>query len=153
MSAIAVSLAPFLGELTRMDEAPTAIIVFAHGSAIPEANEGIARLAEEVSRKAGCPASCAFLELVQPDLATAVARATGAGAKRVIIIPCFLTVGVHVREDLPQLVQQQRALFPGMEIRVGQSLEGHAGIAEIILDRVREVLSNRSEPARAKDDL
>ena len=123
-----------------MTSPTTAIIVFAHGSPVAEANQEIARLAEEVSRRAQCPADCAFLEVAQPDLATAVARAVGMGAERIVVVPYFLTMGVHVREDLPRLIEQQKALFPQLEILVGQSLEGLPHMAEMILKRVQEAL-------------
>ena len=122
-----------------MSESATAIVLFAHGSKVPEANAVIARLAEEVSRRSGFPAYSAFLEMVQPDLSAAVQRAAREGAARVILVPCFLTMGVHVREDLPRLVQQQREACPGVEILISQPLEGHPGLSEILLDRVREV--------------
>ena len=123
-----------------------AIIVFAHGSLVEEANREIARLAEEVSRRAQCPASCAFLEAAQPDLATAVARAVGLGVRRIVVVPYFLTMGVHVRQDLPRLIQQQRIRFPKVEILVGQSLEGLPRMAELILDRVQEALPEERLP-------
>jgi sirohydrochlorin ferrochelatase len=135
-----------------MDQARTFIIVFAHGSNVPEANQAMVCLAAEVSQAAGLPTACAFLELAQPDLAAALAQASAAGARRVVIVPCFLTMGVHVREDLPQLVEQQRARFPGIEFVLGQSLEGHPGVARVLLERVQEALAEHApvSPANAK---
>ena len=135
-----------------IQEAGTFLIVFAHGSNVPEANHAMVRLAAEVSQAAGLPATCAFLELAQPDLAAAVDQASAAGARRVVIVPCFLTMGVHVREDLPRLVEQHRARFPGIEFVLGQSLEGHPGVARVLLDRVQEALAEQAlvSPANAK---
>ena len=123
-----------------MPEPSTTIIVFAHGSAVPEANGEVARLAEEVSRRAQCPARSAFLELAQPDLAAAVAESVAAGARRIVVVPYFLTMGVHVRRDLPRLLAEQQARFPGVDLRAGQSLEGYPGMADALLDRVEEAL-------------
>ena len=123
-----------------MDGVSTAIIVFAHGSAVPEANREVARLAEEVSRQAQCPAQSAFLELAQPDLPTAVAEAVAAEARRIVVIPYFLTMGVHVRRDLPRLLAEQQARFPQVDIRAAPSLEGYPGMAQALLDRVEEAL-------------
>ena len=128
-----------------MNEDSTAIIVFAHGSALPEANREVARLAEEVSRQARCPARCAFLELAQPDLGAAVAAAVAAGARRIVVIPYFLTMGVHMRRDLPRLLAEQQARFPAVDLRAAQSLEGYPGIAQALLDRVRDALPNEVE--------
>jgi sirohydrochlorin ferrochelatase len=123
-----------------MEKQHTVILLFAHGSAVEEANHRVAALAAEVSRRARCPVSCAFLEIAQPDLDAAVAESAGAGARRIVVIPYFLTMGVHVSEDLPRLIKRQEARFPGVEILAGQSLEGSPGMADLILDRVREAL-------------
>lgn len=121
-------------------ETPTAIIIFAHGSAVPEANEEVTRLAAEVSRRAGCPARSAFLELAQPELPAAVAEAVAGGARRIVIVPYFLTMGVHMRRDLPRLIAEQQARFPNLDLRAGQSLEGYPGLAEALLNRAQEAL-------------
>ena len=133
-----------------MAEPATAIIVFAHGSKVEEANGMIARLAGEVARKSGWPARHAFLDVAQPDLAQAVAAAVGEGARRVIIVPCFLSLGVHVRQDLPRLVAGQQAAFPDVEILAAPALEGHPGLAEMLLDRVRQSLAPPSVASAAK---
>lgn len=123
-----------------MEEPRTAIILFAHGSAVDDANQQVAALAVEVARRAGCPAGCAFLEIAQPDLAAAVAGLVNAGARRIVVVPYFLTMGTHVRRDLPRLIGSQRALFPGVEILAGQPLEGSPEMAGLILQRAREAL-------------
>jgi sirohydrochlorin ferrochelatase len=123
-----------------MSARDTAIIVFAHGSKVPEANETISRLARELSINASLPATAAFLEVAQPDLDDAVASAVRAGARKVLIVPCFLVFGVHVREDLPRLVRSLETAHPGVEFLVTQPLEGHPGLAEILASRVRDSL-------------
>lgn len=126
-----------------MSEPTTAIIVFAHGSAVPEANGEVARLAEEVARRAHCPARSAFLEQAQPDLAAAVAESVAAGARRIVVVPYFLTMGTHVRRDLPRLLAEQRARFPDVDFCAGQSLEGYPGMADVLLSRVQEALERK----------
>ena len=123
-----------------MDESHTSIILFAHGSVVREANRQVCYLAEEVSRLAHCPVDCAFLEQAPPDLPAAVAQAVERGARRIVVIPYFLTMGVHVRNDLPRLIDRQRSQFPGVEILVGQPLGDYPGMPQLILDRVRELL-------------
>jgi sirohydrochlorin ferrochelatase len=118
----------------------TAIIVFAHGSKVPEANDVFERLADEVSRHSGLPSRAAFLEIAEPDLGAAISAAVSEGARRVVIAPAFLTIGRHVSHDLPRLLREQQAAHPRIEILAGQSLEGHPGVAAILLERVSEVL-------------
>lgn len=124
------------------------VVLFAHGSSVAEANQGVRELAERVV--AAGPfrfVRAAFLEQAQPDLAAAVAEAAQAGIRQVIVIPYFLTEGLHLRRDLPSLISQARTGFPGLEIRVGLSLEGHPLMASIIVGRVRETLG-QNEPVK-----
>jgi sirohydrochlorin ferrochelatase len=117
----------------------TGVIIFAHGSRVEEANTGVRELAGQVQEAGRLDyVRAAFLELAQPDLATAVDEAVGAGRRRLIIVPYFLTMGVHLRRDLPALVAREKGRYPGVEIHVSDSLEGHPRLPAAILDRIRE---------------
>jgi sirohydrochlorin ferrochelatase len=125
--------------MTAGDET-AAIIVFAHGSRVEDANGGVRELARQVQQAGGFHyVRAAFLEMAQPDLATAIAEAVSAGQRRVIIIPYFLTMGVHLRRDLPELIARERGRYPGVEIHASEPLEGHPQLSSIILERIREV--------------
>jgi sirohydrochlorin ferrochelatase len=119
----------------------TGILLFAHGSPVEEANQGVRDVAAKVAA-AGPYAyvRAAFLEDAAPDLPAAVGEAAGAGIERLIVIPYFLTMGLHMRRDLPQLVAAARQQHPSLEIAVGESLEGHHLMPSIILGRVQEAL-------------
>jgi len=123
-----------------MNHRQTAIVLFAHGSGVPEANSQVASVAGEISRRSGCAAGCAFLDIAQPDLAATVTTLAKAGARRIVVVPYFLTMGVHVGQDLPRLIDAQRTRFPEVEFLLGQPLEGSPGLPALILERVREVL-------------
>ena len=69
-----------------------------------------------------------------------MAETVAAGARRIVVIPYFLTMGTHMRRDLPRLIAEQQARFPNVDLRAGQSLEGYPGLAQALLDRVEEAL-------------
>jgi sirohydrochlorin ferrochelatase len=123
------------------ESASTGIVLFGHGSRVEDANQGVRDLARQV-QDAGPyhHVRAAFLELAQPDLNAAIAEAAAAGLQRVIVIPYFLTVGTHLRRDLPNLIAPLKQKFPRLAIEVGQSLESHPLMASIILGRVQEVI-------------
>lgn len=123
------------------------ILLFAHGSSVEEANRGVHELAQRVEEAGPYGyVRAAFLEWAQPDLATAVRQAAEAGLRRVVIVPYFLTMGVHLLRDLPGLVSAARKTHPDFNIEVGQSLEGHPLMPSIILGRAREVLEGTQTP-------
>ena len=116
-------------------------IVFAHGSRIESANQGVRELAAEFARAAGgVPVEPAFLELGEPDLAGAAALLMGRGVRRIVVIPYFLTLGIHLERDLPQLVGAIQAANPGLQIELRPPLEGHPALLQILLDRSKEAI-------------
>jgi sirohydrochlorin ferrochelatase len=119
----------------------TGILLFAHGSPVEEANRGVHDLAGKIA--AAGPyryVRAAFLDSTQPDLLAGVMEAAEAGVERLIVIPYFLTEGLHLRRDLPTLIAAAKVKHPHFEIVVGQSLEGHPQMPALILSRVQEVL-------------
>ena len=119
----------------------TALIVFAHGSSVESANEAVRQVSAELARQGGYPlVKTAFLEGGRPDLPEAVNLAIAAGAARVIVLPYFLTLGLHLRRDLPRLMDQIREIHPDVSMEVAEPLDGHKALAGILLDRARAAL-------------
>jgi sirohydrochlorin cobaltochelatase len=115
---------------------PDAVIVFAHGARDPEWAHPIERLAALIGeRLPGVRVRCAYLELMQPDLATAVRALVADGARRIRVVPAFLAAGGHVKRDLPQAVASLREAHPGVELElrppIGQSEAALAAIAAV----------------------
>jgi sirohydrochlorin ferrochelatase len=124
--------------MSAASESPASIILFAHGSAVAAANRAVEQVAEQLSARAGCPVVAAFLEKAQPDLPAAVARLAGAGANRVIIVPYFLTMGIHISEDLPKLARHEQERFAGLRVDIAAPMEGHALLLDVLVDRMRQ---------------
>lgn len=107
------------------------------------ANESVRAVAKEMAREGGYPlVETAFLELAKPDLAQAVERLVAGGAERVLIIPYFLTLGIHLQRDLPRIVETLSGIHNGVEIRVAPPLDGHPALSRILLDRVNDAFAN-----------
>jgi len=117
----------------------TGYVVFAHGSRVESANEAVRAVAAELARIGGFPLmETAFLELGAPDLPGAVERLVAAGVDRVVIVPYFLTLGLHMERDLPALVRTISNQHNGLEIAVASPLDGHPGLVQALLDRARQ---------------
>ncbi|HXA04222.1 MAG TPA: CbiX/SirB N-terminal domain-containing protein [Bryobacteraceae bacterium] len=120
----------------------TAIVIFAHGSSIESANDSVRRIADSVRREAGFElVETAFLEQGRPDLGGAIEAAVAQGARRVVVVPYFLTLGLHLQRDLPNIVSGLAGLHKGVEIRVALPLDGHPALGDILKQRALEVLS------------
>ncbi|MEO6972555.1 MAG: CbiX/SirB N-terminal domain-containing protein [Rhodoferax sp.] len=93
------------------------IVLLAHGSRDPLWRQPMERVATRMGeRDANIFVTCAYLELTQPDLATAIAHLLAQGARSIGVVPMFLGVGHHVREDLPRLIAHVEALHPHVDL-------------------------------------
>jgi sirohydrochlorin ferrochelatase len=117
----------------------TGVIVFAHGSRVESANEAVRTVAAGLARQTGIPdVVAAFLELGAPNLEGAANHLAVAGATRIVVLPYFLTLGLHMERDLPGLVDQIRQAHPGVEVAVAPPLDGHPSLIEILAARLSE---------------
>ena len=108
-----------------------ALVLFAHGARDPRWAEPFEAVAARVRAAApGLPVVLAFLELMTPSLADAVATLVAAGATRVDVVPLFLGTGGHLREDLPPLVDALRTAHPGATIALHPAIGEHAVVGE-----------------------
>jgi sirohydrochlorin cobaltochelatase len=115
-----------------------AIILFAHGSRDALWRLPIEAVADEVKQLSpDTQVACTYLELTQPDLPTTVAALVQTGVNAIRIVPMFLGVGRHAREDLPLLLQDLIIQHPGVtfELRnaIGEEPELTRAMAEIAL--------------------
>ena len=111
-------------------------IVFAHGSRIEPANEAVRQAAAQMARAGGFEhVEAALLELGQPNLEGAVAKLSADGVRRILVIPYFLTMGMHLERDLPKLVAEAAAAHPDVTVETAPPLDGHQALVEILIDR------------------
>lgn len=119
---------------------PDGYAIFAHGSRVEAANEAVREVARRFGDEGGFPlVEACFLELGMPSLGEAADALIARGADRIVVVPYFLTPGRHVQRDLPALVSGIRQRHPGIEVSVAESLDGHAGLISILVDRARSV--------------
>ena len=128
--------------MDRAEEGRVGLVVFAHGSSVPEANEAVRQVAAETSRRCGLDLwSHAFLPPVRPDLGDAVDALRKRGVRKIVVTPYFLTMGMHLQKDLPRIIDDVSHACPGVEIVCSPPLDGDPFLADILAKRVRQALS------------
>lgn len=121
------------------------VIIVDHGSRRAESNrmlEEVARLFAERFRRDHPIVEPAHMELCEPSIASAYRRCVERGAKRVICLPFFLSYGKHWTRDIPSLLAQAAALFPGTSYQLVEPL----GIDNLILDLLAKRLGASRQP-------
>ena len=74
----------------------------------------------------------AFLEAA-PRLEDAVVKLVEGGAEDLLVVPYFLTLGIHLQRDLPRLVADLASRYH-VAIRVTPPLDGHPALSRILVE-------------------
>jgi sirohydrochlorin ferrochelatase len=121
------------------------IVVFGHGSSVASANDAVRAVAEQAARTGKWSLfETAFLE-ADPRLEDAVAKLTRAGAREIVVLPYFLTLGIHLERDLPNLVSALVQTH-GIDIRIAPPLDGHEALSRILVERADQMPGAEDTP-------
>lgn len=120
----------------------TALLLMAHGSRIPEANDAVREIADMVKAMSGFEiVEIAYREQHLPNIQTGIDACVARGAERILLMPYFLFVGAHVQEDLPAEMEEGRKRHPNVQFAMGNHLGVHQKLAEVVVDRVAQALT------------
>ena len=111
----------------------TGVVLFAHGSRDPLWRLPIDAVAQQMtSQWPNMSVAVAFLELTQPDLPSTVEQMMKQGLSHVRIVPMFLGVGRHVREDLPEIVRGLTDAYPQMRFELVPAIGEHPAMTSLM---------------------
>jgi sirohydrochlorin ferrochelatase len=120
----------------------TAILMMAHGSRIREANDAAREIAARVKKMTQFEiVEVSFREQHLPNIQQGVDSCVAQGARRILLVPYFLYLGAHVLEDLPEELAEARKRHPGVDMVLGKHLGVHNKLAEIVVERIAESLT------------
>jgi sirohydrochlorin ferrochelatase len=116
------------------------ILILAHGSKRFETEQILNSLVKKVIEKSGenlvYPS---YLQFSEQNLEVGIEYLINKGATKIKVMPMFLFNGIHVTEDIPNELNAIKAKHPGIDIRLTGFIGDDDRIADIIIDRVREL--------------
>lgn len=114
----------------------TGFVVFGHGSSVESANDAVRTVASGAAAAGEWDFwETAFLEAA-PMLPAAVEKLLAAGVTDILVLPYFLTLGIHLKRDLPAIADKLAAEH-GVSIRIAPPLDGHPALSQILVERAR----------------
>jgi sirohydrochlorin cobaltochelatase len=121
-----------------------AIILFAHGARDPEWAQPFQRIrALAQQRLPEATIRLAFLEVMKPDLASAIEELVAAGVQHFSVVPLFMAQGGHLRQDVPHLLEQIKQRHPRISVRLTSPI----GEVEPILQQIAEwIVAESKQP-------
>jgi sirohydrochlorin cobaltochelatase len=117
------------------------IVLFAHGSRDPLWRLPIEAVSQQIKNMSpSTEVMCAFLELTSPDLPTCVQKMSEQGLAHISVVPMFLGIGKHAREDLPEIMQELKTNYPHVQFdlrrAIGEEPELTLAMAKIALKSI-----------------
>ncbi|MEI6734754.1 MAG: CbiX/SirB N-terminal domain-containing protein [Comamonadaceae bacterium] len=110
-----------------------ATILLAHGSRDPLWHRPVEAVAERIRQLS--PSSevrCAYMEMSTPDLAASADELVRIGISVITIVPMFLGIGKHAREDIPVLLARLIAAHPQVTFDLRPAIGEDAQIIELM---------------------
>lgn len=117
----------------------TGVILLGHGSIREQANVEVRMMWTMMQNQLpemdirGC-----FVEVAEPTLEQVIDQFAQEGAKRIVIVPMFLTRGNHLSNGIPRILDAMRQKYTEIQIDLTQHLGADPLLAEIIKNRLRE---------------
>lgn len=120
------------------------IVVLGHGSraSVGEANKIVFAISDMVKERSGHGLVEAAIMNRMSGLQTiedAVKKLVARGAGHITIVPMFFGNGMHIKYDIPEELAALRQEYPGVSIVMAGHIGPDTRIADILLERVREV--------------
>jgi sirohydrochlorin ferrochelatase len=142
----------------RIDPKTTGLIIVDHGSGRSESNELLEAVVKAYRQHSGFSVvEPAHMELVEPSIATALARCVDQGAQLVVVFPYFLGPGRHWSEDIPRLAAEAASPYRDRGVRhvVTAPFGLHPLLFEVMDQRVEHCLQRvqgQAEPCELCTD-
>lgn len=126
------------------------ILIIDHGSMKEAANQMLECVGELVQRMAGegVVVRIAHMELAAPTIADGFAACIAAGATEIVAFPYMLSPGKHSTRDIPRLVGEVSANYPGIPVQVTTAFGVNEQLAAVVLAKAGVSSITGADPHR-----
>jgi sirohydrochlorin ferrochelatase len=121
------------------------IVVLGHGSraSVGEANQVVFQITEIIKAKAGHDLVETAIMNRKSELQTiadAVKKLAVRGADNIVIVPMFFANGMHIQYDIPEEIEALKQELPNVTVTMAGHIGADPRIADILMERIREVV-------------
>ncbi len=117
-----------------------AIVILGHGSKSSQAVEDFNFIVESLkSRMDNEMVYGAHMELASPSLEEVVNEIAEQSVTEVVVIPYFLFNGNHIKQDIPEILEQLGQKYPNLKFLFGKPIGREPLMVDIIYQKVKEV--------------
>lgn len=116
-----------------------AVILLGHGSRVPDAGQSMQRLAASLKDGGRYPVvACCNMSRLGPHFEETFEALVQQGARQVLVLPYFLHDGLHIRLDIPAMMQAAAAQHPHVGLVFGPNLGFDPLLVELVERRIAQ---------------
>ena len=119
------------------------IVFLSHGSRSEDFQKGINQIIDLVKEKRkDLKIYGANMELCSPTLEETIEKIVkeDKDITKIGIVPFFLFEGIHIKEDIPEIIEKLSEEYKNIEFSFGKPLGADPILADILLKRAEEIL-------------
>jgi sirohydrochlorin ferrochelatase len=124
------------------------VLILAHGSKRKETEETLDKIIEalkgelrkENEMKEIEEIESAFLQFSERSLHTGLEALMNKGVNDILLVPYFLFDGAHIKEDIPEEIEEFTNQYPNIRVNMGKTLGTDVRLALILKDRILEMM-------------
>ena len=118
-----------------------AILIMAHGSREKQTLDTLEKITNmTMAQLPNVMIETAYMEFCEVNLEKGLDILVGKGATEIIVVPYFLFEGIHIRKDIPEEIKEYLKNHSGITVTMGKTLGADPRLADVLADRIREVL-------------
>jgi len=124
--------------MNRPMEDKRAVILIGHGSRAAGADDDMERVARGLRTQNGGIVDVCRMSGRGSSFDEAFERCVQQGVKAVMVIPYFLHFGVHLRQDIPEMLREAVAKHPEVRLVLGRHLGYDDALVTLVAKRIGE---------------
>lgn len=120
-----------------------ALIILSHGSRSSEFQESFGQIVEMVrNKRKDLLVYGANMELCSPTIGEVVMKAVAENnnLKKIAIAPYFLFEGIHIKEDIPEIIKRLEGEYKNIEFSFGKPLGVDPSLADLLIKRAEDII-------------
>ncbi len=119
-----------------------AIIILGHGSRVADACKNVALVAQRLKEKYHYPiVDYCFMSRLGPYFPETLENVVAQGAKKIVVLPYFLSDGLHIVLDIPEMLQKEARRYPDVSLVLGKNLGFDDLLVDLLHKRLTESLN------------
>jgi sirohydrochlorin ferrochelatase len=115
-----------------------AVILIGHGSRAAGADDDMEKVAEGLRKETGGIVETCRMSGRGIPFAEVFERCVGRGVKEIVVLPYFLHFGIHLREDIPEILRENARNHPEVRLVLGKHLGYDDALVHLVAKRAGE---------------